>query len=516
MLCRHNKTNIIDDNTDAIDITSQGSETQLILHKGKPFVEIRPGKGVEARWRANARYVNLPDFFADDIVYDPRKTTLASQTVHAENIFFLLIDNQNTILMCTWAGSDDNPSQDQKVELKYNGRGDDRKAWARIAFQGRPIHVALLECERLWHDDNVSSWPAYTGKPLDWERPFEAKWRADFIVADGRSTTDWKTRIQSFPLLGPNDFQGAKVFSDENRIRVWMESLGYVNYPCYFLDRKTFVRIYVDKDWRTQLETGKIDAEQLPNIYERVLLYPLDRNSETPATVFTPADIMRETLGLEPCEYVLNREKIRADDSPLFDLDLGVCATIDKVIAPVLEKQKNSTMDKETKTAIVRGLHHILSFMQAVSRRIKDYRMFGVDAANFCSKESARNPGIKPLADKILKHLEILNTDKVITDEGKVMKYERGSLTYWEKSIPELIAQAKNGQKERLSEIFVLKEGLAQAQDRLIGRQRRCVKAVRQEAMQQRSDDLEARKFADEILKRCNNVLHNRHPKEGV
>ncbi|MBA4387873.1 MAG: hypothetical protein C0404_07820 [Verrucomicrobia bacterium] len=528
------ETSRIDESTEAMDINAEGAEARLLMHRGKPFVEVRPGKGAVAlELRTGARYAVLPDFFADDVVFDPGRTTAASQLVQAENFLFLMLDGQDTILMCTWAGSLDRDkpaasgtrvaageqpdvSPEPGVELIFSGRNPDRKVWARIEFQGGPIYVALLEHKGLWHDEKLSSLPAYQATALEWQRPFEARWRADFIVAEGKVTTDWKTRNQSFPVLGPKDFQGAVVFDDEKKIRVWMESLGYVNYPCFFWERETRICTYVDKEWRDRLEARKVRAEQLPNIYERVLIYPMERAPDTPAAVFTPADIMRDTLGIGPCEYVLGREKIRPDDSPLFGLELGVCSTIDKVIIPTIDKYKGKTLDDEAKTTINKALQHILSFMQAVNRRVRDYKAFGKDMTAFCKEEASRNPKLKPLAGKIMAHLDILNAEKAVTDEGKVMKYDRGTLAYWEKVIPELITLLKAGDTKRLPEVFVLKEGLAEAQDRLIGRQRRCVKALRQEAMLQDSDDPAVRKFAGEILKRCNDVLHNRHPKEGV
>jgi len=41
---------------------------------------------------------------------------------------------------------------------------------------------------------------------------------------------------------------------------------------------------------------------------EYVLAYPSDRAKDTPLAMFTPVDIVRQTLGVGPCEYVLDRE----------------------------------------------------------------------------------------------------------------------------------------------------------------------------------------------------------------
>ena len=38
------------------------------------------------------------------------------------------------------------------------------------------------------------------------------------------------------------------------------------------------------------------------------IVYPLDRNARTPLVAFCPVDVLRSTLGLGPCQYVLQTE----------------------------------------------------------------------------------------------------------------------------------------------------------------------------------------------------------------
>jgi hypothetical protein len=46
--------------------------------------------------------------------------------------------------------------------------------------------------------------------------------------------------------------------------------------------------------------------------YDRLLVYALDRHKETPLAVFTPVDILRQTLGIDPCQYPLDLKEMKS------------------------------------------------------------------------------------------------------------------------------------------------------------------------------------------------------------
>ena len=62
---------------------------------------------------------------------------------------------------------------------------------------------------------------------------------------------------------------------------------------------------------------------------EFVLVYPSDRKKDTPLATFTPVDIVRNTLGVGPCEYVLDREGLqgRSANTGRKNFGRGVCDT---------------------------------------------------------------------------------------------------------------------------------------------------------------------------------------------
>lgn len=54
-----------------------------------------------------------------------------------------------------------------------------------------------------------------------------------------------------------------------------------------------------------------IPAQQPP-----VLIYPIDRTRETPLNLYVLVDVMRNTLGVGPCQYILDLEGLDAQTSP--------------------------------------------------------------------------------------------------------------------------------------------------------------------------------------------------------
>jgi hypothetical protein len=49
---------------------------------------------------------------------------------------------------------------------------------------------------------------------------------------------------------------------------------------------------------------------------ETSFVYPLDRSPKTPLTAFCPVDVLRNTLGVGPCQYVLQTEGLASDANP--------------------------------------------------------------------------------------------------------------------------------------------------------------------------------------------------------
>jgi len=528
-------------------LAAGGVSAEITLGAGRAFVEVKPAWGGALEVRANARYAVLPDFFADDTVYDARKFKAKRLTVPAENFLFQFSGGGRALVMCVWPGAkplaegEAKPApapaangREPRVDVLFKGEGDARRvAGGRIEFVGRSVYVAVLEHAGLWHDEAVADWTGYKPTVIEWKRSFDAKWRATFIVAEGKETKDWHTRSQSFYFKGPVKPGGKPWWSrkgNENEPRIWQEALSFMIYPCWFHGDATRLCLYADGAERRQSDkTNKQEQRKAqkarkegkeyepklvypPNIYERVLIYPIDRLAGTPVSVYTPVDIMRDTLGQGPCEYVLDLEgvKPRPHGGKREILEAATCPLWDKHVFPLSRKAKGGNLNEEDKKHLIQALEDMRTFVHAVHDRLREYKKWGGETAAFVKAEGGRSAALKPLADKVMKHLDALNGDV-----GRLKFEGPNTEGFWDKRLGELIAQVEADKYDEVGQAGKIRN-LGNYQDQMVARCRRYVKGARQEAALADLADPEVRAFAEKLRAMTHQMLRNRHGKEGL
>src|SRR5262249_24167932 len=100
------------------EVTSKAGATRFRLKKGECFVEVQ-GPSAEAALRVEcpSRFAVLPDFFADDILFDARKVPVDKAELPSENFVLHFTGNQDAIVM----GVFENRAQDVRVTLAGAG-----------------------------------------------------------------------------------------------------------------------------------------------------------------------------------------------------------------------------------------------------------------------------------------------------------------------------------------------------------------------------------------------------------
>lgn len=533
-----------------LQLTAVGGRAEFELDGGVPVTAVTPGKGtVMLDVMIPARYAVLPDFFADDLIYDAVKVGRDTIAVPAENFLYVLVPGGDAMVMCVWQGAvraatgeksrmtgASSTGKEPKVELLYSGTGDTRHlSGVRIEFLGTPIHIALLEHKGLWRDEDLLAWPVGQAKETAWKRPFDARWRGDFVAVRGRESKNWMTGVQSFEFIGSKEYaeRSGGYYPAES---VWMDSLNRMNWPVWFNKDITYLCPYKDR-----AESTVKMPRDWTNAYERVLIYPFDRKAETPLAVFLPTDIMRATLGQGPCEYVLNLEgtkllKDRIAGGGVCDAENRLKAYIGLLrnkgpdgrskpvpkffyhnpgISPGKGGKAADGQQEDFERAAIGEMEYIRHFLDEVNDRIEAYRAFGKGLDMFCAAEIRRNSMLKPLADRILQHAHIINTSELRTDYGAAMG-ER-TIDSARKTFEQLITEVKEHKYDGLDAGTKFGHlSLGEAQDRLVGRLRRCTRAIQYEASGADVHDPDVRRFAAEIQRRCRDVLKARHPREGA
>ncbi len=541
-----------DDQEKVLRVSAGAAEADFSLGVSG-FVRINPGKdAASVEIRTGARYAVLPDFFANDVVFDPVHLAMPMLTVPAENFLLQFLEGGNTIVMCIWPGrlkqteakaapalapEEDKEGPEPQVDLVFVGEGKARRiSAARIEFQHKPVYAGIMEQKGLWQDESASPLPGYTPTAIAWKRPFEARWRGDFVVAEGRRLADWfNTRNQSFDFRSTSNVskenadpldarflaatsskrsanwweQGVQWWEtgSQDKPQIWQESLAsFFIYPAVFKGEEVRLCLYTDRQ-----------ARDKPHVYERVLIYPLGRVPATPLDVFTPVDLMRETLGQGPCVYILDLAGIKprqaGGDRPT--LAYATCGLWEDHIRPIVgqfKKRPDGTfeaLDDKTKTHLIQAMEDMWYFVKAIHDRLREYKKWGTDTCSFCQQRSSLNPKIKPIADPALAQLNRLNAD---LDRHKFDG--PGSEAYWKGRIPELIQRVNADQYADVGSIGKIRD-LGNEQDERVSRCRQYGKAVLQETVFHDSSDPSARAFVAELRDRCHRMLRNQCPKEG-
>ncbi len=539
------------------------AEVDFVIGAGQPFITARPVRDAAyLEIQANARYALLPDFFGYDVVYDPKRFASPALSVPAENFLVSLLEGNQAIVMCVWPGhlseaashKERKPEQaasedrDPRVELQMKGEGDTRcVASASIEFLGKPVHVAVLEHERIWHDEPVANLPVQEPVKIGWKRPFDAKWRADMIVAEGKKSRDLLSRSQSYNLLYPPK---EVVRTEEWTELSWKDGCPWVHeerlwgyrYPAWFNGDDTFFAVFMDDPRRKQKhdESERVKAEQarregrpytptpgqFENIYERALIYPLDRHEKTPLNIFTPADIMSQTLGRGPCEYIVDLDGIAPREGSGKEghklLAPSTCLLNKQHIAPILlrynnsrEKMEGRPMPPGDKVHLTRAAKDLAIFLHAVHERIAEYKAFNDRLVTIC-EEAKKNPAAAASVQNV-EELALGMRQKLFGGAAASrLETFRKQLEQWDDKIADIVRQIEADNFDPAATVRELRQTtiLGEAQDITVADCRRYVKAIQQEVALSETGDPTAARFGSEVRRMCQSILRRGHPRE--
>src|SRR5262249_31733496 len=92
------------------------------IKRGEVFLEAAPGPGAgRLRTECPARFVVLPDFFADDILIDATRIPASTMEAPSDNFVLHLAGSGDSIGMCVFE------NRQQDVKLALTGQGDERR-----------------------------------------------------------------------------------------------------------------------------------------------------------------------------------------------------------------------------------------------------------------------------------------------------------------------------------------------------------------------------------------------------
>jgi len=476
------------------------------LSAGVPFVKTTAGPGVEKlRVQAPCRFAVLPDFFGDDIVVDAAAIPVSRAELPSENFLLHMMHGGEAILM-TVSESRDN---DVGITLSDPASAAPREIVCSDVSYGKKPHVwvAVLAGKGIWHQHTVAPADAGNAIDLDWKMPFAALWRVDWSTAD-KMTDSWEMLLQhpdgKYAMqdwFGQDESEGqrfGKEFGprDWNKAdrRRWNPVLGSFVFPCW-----------IDNDGRGHLQPlaqrRYAERGKVYNFTGPAIIYPIDRVKvapfRTPIESLTVVDLVRMTLGVGPCQYILDLEGQKRN-SP------GVATCYGRDVINAIYERGAQLQNRAT---IEEHLDATVAFIRNVRERIDAYVKFGREMTAYLEEQKRRDP----------RHAEFLDELLLVTgrlDQSFEQNRERiRSPAYAQQTADSfreklLTYTGKDAYQKCAAQMGVF-TSIGGAQDGLVASCRMIVKTLRQRSGIAMATDPGLKDVATEIRARTQAILRN-------
>lgn len=408
------------------------SSLRFRLTTGQQTLEVRPGEATDRLvvW-CRTRYVVVPDFFGDDMVFGPDvfgnaafdRTRFGLPT---ENFFLNLLDGGGAMLMCVWRDG----RQGADALLFDDGRRRVIRGCEISCAKDKGLWIALMENTGIWQERTIPAGKATKDVAADWRLPFAARWRADCVRPDGVA--------RSWELGNPGEIPPAR------------QSAG------------------------------------------PVIVYPIDRSRATPLTVSCPTDVLRNALGVGPCQYVLETEGLASEAG----------LTPDQAISWV-EKQFQSNKQRASAGQIKQCLGQMTGHVGRAQARIGQYAALARRVQALCTAERQNgqaSDAVETLRRSAQRLGEIITSGSDTEDPARQATKLAGEICG-------LIGRDDAlGECQRLGAEV---RRIGAVQDRTLSRCRMAVRWLRQQARMGAAADPRAAGLAKDVRARAEVLLRN-------
>jgi hypothetical protein len=450
------------------------------LKMGQLFVKTEPREGVRAlRVEAPCRFAVMPDFFADDIMLDATELAVSRAELPSENFLLEMLDGNDAVLMSVWT------ERDKDIAVTLSGQAADKRIDGAEILYGTKgdVWVAAMTAPQIWHERDIGEGDTDKVIPLDWKAPFPAVWRVDWHRRD-RLADSWEMieerpdgTFSKYGWFGGTD----TVPADRSR---WATVLGDYHYPCW-----------IDRNGQGNLQPQKFEQHAL--FEGPTLIYPILRSSSTPLDAYTVVDVVRATLGVGPCEYILDVEGQRSHYN-----GIATCACRD-TLTPIYEQHQQ----KQRKAQIEKALTDVMVFVRHIRSRIETYVTFGHDMSKYLADYRQRHPELAGQIGELERLTEVIDQRyEAARDSIKTPDQTQQLVDAFRKAhLTDETPQAADTCKEFTTELVEI----GGSQDELVGECRQAVKVLRQQGGIAMALDGRMAEVAKEIRRRSQEVLRS-------
>jgi hypothetical protein len=462
---------------------AKGGDVSAVLAFSKtPIVEIKPAETMKGiTLLSTIEYGVLPAFVGDDLVLSPSQYP-SDSTLYApcENLFLGLLKGESSVLVMTWPKGKQQmrlglstQGQEGRVEgVPPSNRGLEARDTGRLIESidfdndGQSVYLALLEAPGIWHREPLGS--SYLEKEVTskWKRPFPAKWVTQLYEGDVRATY---------------------AFRETPAGTIWRGVAGMYNYPIWF---------------NGDTASYHLSKKVLPK--GESVIYFLE-GQDTPASVSTPVDIMKATLGRQTCDSILDLagRKLRTHHRRGAE---GIRRACTCGCTEAIEAVFKAGQEVEKKEYVEGAVGDMVYFVTRHVERLNEYRAFADDMIKFLRTTGSSQPELKAYLDGLVQIAQR------IPDEYVVQKENIKSLAYTDELSGKTIALTRKKDPKNLPACLDLGKnwrGMGGAQDGLLAEYHIIVRKLSQEAGYGCVTQPKAVELAQEIRSRCKQCLRN-------
>ena len=265
---------------------------------------------------------------------------------------------------------------------------------------------------------------------------------------------------------------------------------------------------WVERDGQGYLQPltqpGEWNTRQAIQFQGPALIYPMNRISATPLDTFTVLDIVRVTLGVGPCQYILDTEAGKSTNRGM--ATCGARDRLDHIYATGAQKERRAQVEK--------ALDDVVTFIRFIRSRIDTYVAFGHGCLDYMAEQKADHPELaaslaeletlaRTIDARVAARRELIKTPEYAAELAD--EFRR---TVLDKEDPEALARC-----QKITAAWVEIGG---NQDHLAGECRWAVKFVRQRAGLLMAEDPRVAEVCREIRRRAQVAMENPAGHEAI
>ena len=310
------------------------------------------------------RYGLLPSFVGTDVLYSPAKMQGTNQfQIPSTQWLVGLVDGNDAMLVAVWE------SGTQAVSLGLAGDGDNRMIDSlQIATANAGFSLSLVEHTNLWHREPLKEEWLAQYVPIEWRRPFQARWMCQFFVRPATKPT----------FRQPNLYYSFPVASARTRHwGVWFEDTNF--YPFFFDGMQTMLHF---------------DKTYVPN--GDALIYFLEPAA---ADLYSPCEIVEQALGRQKALALFNFDAYRLRQLQYstpdeFMYDRPVCATTTRLTR--IKQEDKATVGVNLAT-------HLYEFIREIRGRLDQYGVAFTQMNDYLEAQRKAQPELADYLDELQK-----------------------------------------------------------------------------------------------------------------